>query len=136
MYLFAGLNLLLAAAEFIEKDQISSNFKKKKCAVAGCYNSIGKPFHRFPKDPNIAELWIKVCRQPLPKFARICGKHFERLQAAVQTKFLSDEVTQYIIKLFLKVRFYNRIKWLNVDQKANLSSEKIRGSKQTCQHLF
>ena len=69
----------------------------------------------------------KICKEPNP---------IERLLEKVLNGVPRSNVLTYICELYIKVRFFNRIKYLNILQKTNESSEKIRKFKQTAQHLF
>ena len=62
----------------------------------------------------------------------------ERLMAKCMTQLNLplDKKTVYIVKLYLKLRFFNRIKWLNTQQRLSESKEKIRSGKQHLQHIF
>ena len=42
----------------------------------------------------------------------------------------------YVIQLFLKIRFFNRLKWLNEQHQLKESTEKIRRLKQRAQHMY
>ena len=44
--------------------------------------------------------------------------------------------SNYIVELYMKMRFFQRIKFLNTQLKADESSEKIRKLKQSGQHIY
>lgn len=60
-------------------------------------------------------------------------KPIERLFSMVRTDLSQNNVVDFINQLFLKVRFFNRISWLNSKLQC---SDKIRSLKQYSQHKF
>ena len=68
------------------------------------------------------------------------SSQIERLQGQVlaitREKRRRCYVYSYVCNIFLKARFFNRIKHLNVKLKCNESAEKIRKAAQQVQHLY
>ena len=61
----------------------------------------------------------------------------DRLHKLICEKFkLSGEVEQYVVSLFIKIRFFHRIKILNEKLAAEENSNRIRKSKQESQFMF
>ena len=58
----------------------------------------------------------------------------ESLSFIVKSDTIRNEIPYYVDDLFLKVRFFNQIKFLNVELQTQESSEKIRSAKQEAQH--
>ena len=93
--------------------------------------------------PN--EALVNLCQKLEEEFGKFHGTNIdrgpnpmERLMAKCMGDLLLplDKKTVYIVKLFLKLRFFNRIKWLNIQQRLSESSEKIRTGKQQLQHIY
>ena len=60
----------------------------------------------------------------------------EKLLNKVLLRQEKNQMYAYVCELFLKVRFFNRIKFLNVKLRENESAEKIHRCKQQMQHLY
>ena len=93
--------------------------------------------------PN--EALVKLCSILESKFVEFHGQDIDRRPNPLERLFSEamsdlnlplDKKTIYVVKLFLKIRFFNRIKWLNSQQKLSESAEKIRTSKQKSQHVY
>ena len=88
---------------------------------------------------------VTLCQFLKAEFEKFHGKDISRSDNPMES--LLDNVTAklnspinkettYIIKLFLKIRFFNRLKWLNEQQQLKESTEKIRRLKQRAQHMY
>lgn len=60
----------------------------------------------------------------------------ERLLFIVKSDTVRNEIADYVDELFLKVRFFNRIKYLNIELQTLESTEKVRSAKQEAQHKY
>ena len=86
---------------------------------------------------------IEICRDLNAQFQAFHGdtiskepEPMETLLKKVLRRQEDNEVYTYVCQMFLKVRFFNRIKFLNVQLRENESAEKIRRCKQQMQHLY
>ena len=86
---------------------------------------------------------INICQELNTEFEQFHGDKIymgeapmETLLSLVLEKSERSEIFDYIAEIFLKVRFFNRIKWMNANIKADESAEKIRRCKQVMQHLY
>ena len=79
----------------IDSSQISVNVVKSNvnavCAVASCPSPPDLKYFWFPTDPRLKQIWSHRCsrQDPLPKFPRICERHFETLLGVTQHMLLS-----------------------------------------------
>ena len=86
---------------------------------------------------------IEICRDLNQAFQAFHGdlinkepRPLEKLLNKVLLRQEKNQMYAYVCELFLKVRFFNRIKFLNVKLRENESAEKIRRCKQQMQHLY
>ena len=86
---------------------------------------------------------VSLCKKLGSQFSLFHGDNIdmepepiERLLNVILSELPRDHETVYICTLFVKVRFFNRIKLLNVQIKTAESSEKVRAMKQTAQHAL
>ena len=70
------------------------------------------------------------------EFIDMSPNPLERLLKEVLAKQEKNDIYEYICEIFLKVRFFNRIKHLNVKLKCNESADKIRKKTQEMQHMY
>ena len=93
-------------------------------------------------NPN--ERLVSLCEYLESEFAKFHGLGISRSYDPM--KELLNDVTAklscntkeltYVIQLFLKIRFFNRLKWLNEQHQLKESTEKIRRLKQRAQHMY
>ena len=70
------------------------------------------------------------------EFIDMCPNPIKRLLNQVLVKQEENDIYAYICNVFLKLRFFNRIKYLNVKLKCNESAEKICKATQQMQHMY
>ena len=86
---------------------------------------------------------LEICKELNKDFEAFHGEFIdmspnplERLLKEVLAKQEKNDIYEYICEIFLKVRFFNRIKHLNVKLKCNESADKIRKKTQEMQHMY
>ena len=86
---------------------------------------------------------LEICKELNKDFEAFHGEFIdmspnplERLLKQVLAKQEKNPIYEYICNIFLKVRFFNRIKHLNVKMKCNESADKIRKRNQEMQHMY
>ena len=62
-------------------------------------------------------------------------KPIETLVEEIMKNKQPSRVLHYVCELYVKVRFFNRLKYLNIQIKAKEASERIRKLKQIAQHI-
>ena len=87
---------------------------------------------------------VSLCEFLESEFAKFHGADISRSYNPME-ELLNDVTAKlnchtkeltYVIQLFLKIRFFNRLKWLNEQHQLKESTEKIRRLKQRAQHMY
>ena len=87
---------------------------------------------------------VSLCEFLESEFAKFHGADISRSYNPME-ELLNDVTAKlnchtkeltYVIQLFLKIRFFNRLKWLNEQHQLKESTEKICRLKQRAQHMY
>ena len=87
---------------------------------------------------------VSLCEFLESEFAKFHGADISRSYNPME-ELLNDVTAKlnchtkeltYVIQLFLKIRFFNRLKWLNELHQLKESTEKICRLKQRAQHMY
>ena len=86
---------------------------------------------------------VKICKKLEAEFNIFHGDNIdmepnpmERLLDQALRKRENNEIDNYIVSLYLRFRFFKRLKYLNIKDMYAASAEKIRKNIQTMQHLY